>query len=590
MGDDRNETGENCIRDDNCIYPKKCSLQHEGQICLDCYCGESSKSCHFNSKGEKICECFSGFAQRGETCEVCNCGKDSYSCFFGKDGNKECKCHSGYAPTNGICKECECGIYGSCYFLELGNSLWNKQIEKRCICAPSTYEIYGKCIECDCGLHGLCVIESGQKKCLCGPPSIEKNGKCIVTETSTSISTDSSTFMTTVLTSTISECDCGPFGKCTFESGNKKCVCEMKTAEKDGKCVDCYCGENAKFCNFDEKGERKCSCSYGYAENNGYCDECNCGPYGSCRFEYGQKRCDCQTFASEKNGVCVVMEITSSEGPFNASSTVLTSTAQDCHCGSSSYSCYLDSKGYKICDCFFGYSQLGELCAECNCGPYGTCGFEYGQKKCHCRSFAVEMNGVCVEVETTSLEVSTESIEHSTVASSTVQECNCGPYGSCEFEYGQKKCHCKSFAIEKNGVCIVINTTSSEDTTIVTSTIHTSTIKDCNCGKNSISCFYTRDGTKICNCDFGYIQEKGHCIDICSEDKCVYGKCEVVGNSFKCRCTEGFTGRRCEDKVENKSDKQDLFLILQLSVAFAIFILLFGIFCFLIGKLNKRSK
>ncbi|GBM79873.1 hypothetical protein AVEN_220429-2 [Araneus ventricosus] len=351
--------------------------------------------------------------------------------------------------------------------------------------------------ECDCGPRGSCFFEFGQKKCLCSPFSTEKNGKCIVTETSTSISTDSSSFMTTILPSTISACHCGPA---------------------------------TNSCFLDSSGDKNCSCFSGYTPVNGHCVECNCGPRGRCSFESGKKKCVCEANAAENDGKC----------------------------------------------------------EKCNCGPYGSCGFEYGKKKCDCRSFAIEKNGVCVVMDTTSSEDTT--VVTSTIQTSTTQKCNCGPYGSCSFEYGQKKCHCLSFAIEKNGVCVVIDTTSSEDTTVVTSTIPTSTTQNCNCGVNSISCFYRRDGTKLCNCDFGYIQEEGHCTAICSEDKCEYGKCEVIGSGFKCRCNEGFTGRRCEDKIETKLNKEDLWKIMQVSLIFAMFVLLSGVLCSMTRILNKIPK
>ncbi|KAF8777557.1 hypothetical protein HNY73_014403 [Argiope bruennichi] len=82
----------------------------------------------------------------------------------------------------------------------------------------------------------------------------------------------------------------------------------------------------------------------------------------------------------------------------------------------------------------------------------------------------------------------------------------------------------------------------------------------------------------------------GYCSAICSEEKCVHGKCKVIGNGFKCRCNVGFTGPRCEDKIETKSNKLNLWMAMQFTITFAIFLLLSGMFCFLGRMLNKNAK
>ncbi|GBO18064.1 hypothetical protein AVEN_29731-1, partial [Araneus ventricosus] len=122
-------------------------------------------------------------------------------------------------------------------------------------------------------------------------------------------------------------CDCGSHGACSFETGQKKCICDVNYVEKEGKCEYCSCGENSNSCHFKQGKYKKCNCSSGYAENHGYCEECNCGPYGSCSFVDDKKRCDCKSFTVERNGVCVVMEITSPEDTTVGTSTVLSSTA-----------------------------------------------------------------------------------------------------------------------------------------------------------------------------------------------------------------------------------------------------------------------
>ncbi|GBM49123.1 hypothetical protein AVEN_78079-1, partial [Araneus ventricosus] len=80
-----------------------------------------------------------------------------------------------------------------------------------------------------------------------------------------------------------------------------------------------------------------------------------------------------------------------------------------CSCGENSKSCSYNVLGEKECNCSTAYAQNRGYCEECNCGPYGSCSFEYDRKRCKCKSFAFEKNGVCVVMESTTLEGSTST-------------------------------------------------------------------------------------------------------------------------------------------------------------------------------------
>ncbi|GBM69941.1 Protocadherin Fat 1, partial [Araneus ventricosus] len=213
---------------------------------------------------------------------------------------------------------------------------------------------------------------------------------------------------------------------------------------------------------------------------------CNCGPYGSCSFEYDIKRCNCKSFAVEKNGVCVDKGPSSSEGTTDSTttSTIGSSTVQACDCGLGG-SCQLDSSGEKICNCFSGYARYKGHCYECDCGSYGTCILESGIKRCTCDVNFAEKNGKC---EYCSCGENSKFCRYNVLGEKECscssayaqnrgycEECNCGPYGSCSFEYDRKRCHCKSFAVEKNGVCVVMESTTLEGSTSTRTTVLTST-------------------------------------------------------------------------------------------------------------------
>ncbi|CAL1300561.1 unnamed protein product [Larinioides sclopetarius] len=278
--------------------------------------------------------------------------------------------------------------------------------------------------------------------------------------------------------------------------------------------------------------------------------ECRCGEHEDCSFEGENKVCKCMEGYKDKKGIC-----------------------EECSCGEHG-DCSFEGEN-KVCKCMEGYKDKKGICEECNCGDNGKCRFNGYEKICLCNAGFIEKDGSCQECNCgDNGKCRFNGYEKICLCNAgfiekdgSCQECDCGQLGKCTFEYGRKKCICDSFTSEKNGKCV-----------------------ECDCDKNSKSCHFDRKGDKVCNCTSGYAQVFGICEAICTEDKCKHGKCEIVGNGFKCRCSEGFTGQHCEEKVQAKLSKQDLWMVLQLSVVFAIFILLSGMFCFWTRILKKISK
>ncbi|XP_055944477.1 proepiregulin-like [Argiope bruennichi] len=72
--------------------------------------------------------------------------------------------------------------------------------------------------------------------------------------------------------------------------------------------------------------------------------------------------------------------------------------------------------------------------------------------------------------------------------------------------------------------------------------------------------------------------------DICNDDACMHGKCEVLAKIFRCRCDEGYTGLRCEDRIQTKSDKQLLWQMIQTLIMLFMLIFVSGIFYLLLRR------
>ncbi|GBN80795.1 hypothetical protein AVEN_221801-1 [Araneus ventricosus] len=98
---------------------------------------------------------------------------------------------------------------------------------------------------------------------------------------------------------------------------------------------------------------------------------------------------------------------------------ICTTPFSDCSCGENSKSCRYNVLGEKECNCSSAYAQNRGNCEDCNCGPYGSCSFEYDRKRCNCESFAVKMNEVCVVLKSTPPEGSTST--RTTALPSTTQ-------------------------------------------------------------------------------------------------------------------------------------------------------------------------
>ncbi|GIY00569.1 EGF-like domain-containing protein, partial [Caerostris darwini] len=518
----------------------------------DCYCGMNSRSCRLNWFGRKMCDCYRGYEQVDGYClEICNDDK----CLYGKcqviGYGYECRCNEGYTGSR-----CEKKIQP-----ELGNQMLRWVIQVSFAAAKWSLQKHfnedSSTPAADMNstvkvlLLIVCILVYAS---IAHCASVSKNS---IEENQTDIHSIHSNYQ-------LAACDCGTGANCTFDVGfwttEKYCLCPDGTKLKNQRCKACDCGRNGQ-CSF-VNGAKKCECDAGFLEDQGTCRGCDCGNYSySCYLDtMNRKLCLCHFGYVQMNGYCyeyyttstvtTIPEVTSEKtfSPTTSPTTTLsTSTPRSCDCGKYSHSCYLDTLDRKLCLCHFGY---------------------------------VQMNGYCYAATTTSM-VTTEEPK-TTTPTTTLRGCDCGKYSySCYLDTMERKlCLCHFGYVQMNGYCYAATTTSAVTTEGPSTAVPRTTLRDCYCGINSRSCL-NWFGRKICDCYAGYDQIDGYCLEICNDDKCLYGKCQVTGYGYKCRCYEGYTGSRCEKKIQPESGNQMLWRVIQVSLTGAVLIVLMGMSCFL---------
>ncbi|GIY41271.1 uncharacterized protein CDAR_303841 [Caerostris darwini] len=607
-----------------CTCPQNNSFDDQEYACKACDCGDAGYCSFVN--GRKTCDCVPGYASHYGTCEACDCGLHGYCKFI--DGLKTCKCQHGYAnyagecmrkcnnESNGECQNggvcmqfsydgdtfslCQCkkfvtggrceivedcatGMYQNCTG-ENGVCSYDQQKEDAvCTCYGnrSLHDQENVCKECDCGGKGNCSFINGNKTCECIEGYADLGGFCKATCQDDSECQNGGLCSKVVGGSKFCECkpgiegdqcetviDCsyGRYRNCKkendtcfydLEKETAVCICSGNKVMDpyDGTCKDCDCGVYG-VCSFNW-GKKICSCSPLTAEKDGKCVECDCGSYGICIYEGGAKKCICSPRTIQRNGKCVVEDYGSTTNSPKLT-TPTNITEQDCDCGNYSHHCTLDRYGHKLCLCHFGYTQI---------------------------------NGYCYW----------KPIERpeTTTTTPTLQDCYCGRYSHYCYRdrYGRKLCLCHFGYAQIDGYCYAkdgVRTTEGPRPRTSTTERPRTTERDCYCGKNSYSCYFDWYGRKECRCRYGYVQIDDYCIGLCTNYTCFHGKCQVLSQTYECICDTGYTGARCETKIETKSENNVLFYTVIASVAVCTFLLLSTILCicmysFFVKRKNKNS-
>ncbi|CAL1264247.1 unnamed protein product [Larinioides sclopetarius] len=519
----------------------------------ECDCGPKG-ICSFEN-GLIMCKCEQGFAEKDGNCAE-TCTNDS-ECFYGGkcddiNGSKFCSCKAGLMGDKcQIVLDCVTGKYKECQ-RSGGVCTYNISLEKaECFC-PNNYKYHeeeNSCKECDCGPKGSCLFRKGQKKCYCKEGFEDKDGKC-------------------------TECDCGPGATCNFENGLKKCYCKKGFKNKDGKCTECDCGAKG-FCSF-ESGLKKCNCEQGFVNKDGICEEINfcismpCQNDGICERNGSSFSCYCKP--PYFGAVCEKDPCT--ENPCrNGGTCVQIGYSFKCQCKPSYYG---DS------------CQYVDECSDNPCFNGGSCERNGHSFKCKCKYGYYGKHCEKEGYESTTEEITDSKTEFENISVSSVDDIITeSPHELRNFTFNL------NFTTIKPEICAINSDCSNGGICRNSSCECPPNFGGYWCEKN-ILCEMLQPTCRamgatckiiglnaICDClpSKEYRPKSGTCEDICDEWKCVNGKCEVDGKSYKCICDTGYTGYRCSDIVEDKSARSYIWFAVMTSLMVLICSLLIGQLC-----------
>ncbi|XP_055945028.1 sushi, nidogen and EGF-like domain-containing protein 1 [Argiope bruennichi] len=81
----------------------------------------------------------------------------------------------------------------------------------------------------------------------------------------------------------------------------------------------------------------------------------------------------------------------------------------------------------------------------------------------------------------------------------------------------------------------------------------------------------------ICDCPLGkmYDPKTGICENICDPWRCLHGRCEIDGQTYKCICDAGYKGNRCSEAVQVMAERSSVWLYVMISLVVLTLLLLF---------------
>ncbi|GFR33394.1 EGF-like domain-containing protein [Trichonephila clavata] len=265
---------------------------------------------------------------------------------------------------------------------------------------------------------------------------------------------------------------------------------------------------------------------------------CDCGENSlHCNFDRnGNKQCFCEHKYAQLNGICA-----------------------ECYCGVRTASCFFEDNGNKKCVCSYGYGLRQGECVDCDCGRNSlSCHYDKRNNKiCKCKGGYDERNGTCAKTCERNFDCTDGRICRQ--AENNKYFCDCPP------NYGGNFC-------QTNLICANM---------------------DPPCRRKGAECV-VKDNLAYCRCPpgkkFGLLS--GLCEEFCTFQTCLNGECEVVkvgdvAVNYKCKCADGYTGMRCEVKIQGGSREELVRFIILASLNCLLFLLLSAMFCFMCR--NKKQ-
>lgn len=529
----------------------------DGEACLDVdECATGAAGCAadalcVNMDGAFACSCAGGFSGDGVTCvDLDECASGTHDCSphamcANTPGSFLCSCADGWFGDGSQCDDLdECAVTGDpdvepC---AADATCTNSAGSYLCACEAgftgdgfSCHDVnechlhIGHCVE-----HAHCVNEAGAYECVCndgfsgagGVQGAAGSGCHDIDECASGVAV------------------CDAHADCQNARGDYSCACQ---AGFEGDGVFCHnvdeCATNAHSCDqfadcTDTAGSYQCSCSHGYTGDGRTCsdvDDCASAPChkGTCA-DAGVDRFECRCKDGWSGTLCN-RDVDECADPGTP-----TSCTEHADC--------VNTVGSWICTCNLGWRsdhsrRSAVACVdvdECGdgtheCGTEAVCVNMPGSYTCACTAGFMDVTGdghVCVDVN------ECETGHH-----------QCAEHSSCQNVPGSFTCTCNEGYAGSGLVCDDVNECSDEASkACAANAICTNSAGSfqCQCGDG-----FTGDGRRSCV----------DAVDDCSVSPppCLHGgMCtddarDSTPTDYVCRCAQGWTGRRCQDDVDECS-------------------------------------
>ncbi|XP_055945154.1 adhesive plaque matrix protein 2-like [Argiope bruennichi] len=575
------QNGGVCVATENdvmCI----CTPPYFGKTCSEDPC--TRNPCHNGGKCQierdgfvsLLTESFCKSPYRGENCTLdpClpnPCENDGKCKISGNGFNCTCKnpyygdtCEFGPCEPNPCKNGGECEQDGESFNCSCESPFTGRTCEKS-PCSLNPCQNDGKCsLTNDLDFKCTCNEPFSGKTCEKGPctPNPCKNGgHCKASGNGTKCLCPNAFFGEYCEQDLCSKMPCKNNGTCIIEGSDFKCECKSpfigKICEKD-LCSSNPC-KNDGICKLDGSNF-KCECKPPYSGKeceNGPCSSNPCLNNGGCKVEGNTFRCKCvPPFAGKhcESGPC------SSNPCFNNGKCRVTGLNFKCEC----------QPPYQGKQCEMRNNTEPDISTTTTTDSTIIRNITYQNITELTHSYNWTSSESTIFTSDENATTATERNSTNGLMSTTLEEGFCETDNDClnggicrKTTEGEYSCICKpnfgGSRCEVNLPCVGLHQS---------------------CRMINAVCVLI-DNHAICVCPNGtlYHKRSGLCEDICDARKCLHGKCEVIGRTYKCNCDEGYTGSHCDEEERRHHENFVPWFTVIASINLFICILLIGMFC-----------